>query len=258
MGLVFKVRGFIQKFIATLCMLTTFFVHAEGCQKVIISAYQNWPPYSSVDQQELKGVGLEVASQLFQTLDIPVEIAMIDKPSHMALLLKQGKIDVLAATYRVPELEEAVVFAEPAYFDDALAIVVASDRKITFNRWYDLMGYRGVMVNQTQVGAEFARFAEANLTFEYVSSLDAAFDKVKSHDVDYVVGSLELLRHYLIQVGQLEDFQFLDNLVQPEPVYLAFSKASPCQAYLPYIQDRLKIMRSSGQIEGLLQKFSVE
>ena len=248
----------MKRFTGIFFMLATFCSQAATCNKVVITGYQSWAPYSSVEKDELKGVGIDIATQLFQNLDIPMEFEIIDKPSHMALLLKQGEIDVLVATYDVPELHDAVVLAEPAYFEDALAIVVASDRSMTFNRWSDLMGYTGIAVNQTQVGAQFADFAKNYLSLEYVPSLEAAFHKIENREGDYIIGSLELLRHHLIQSGKVDNFAFLDNLVQPEPVYLAFSKESPCREYLPYIQERIRIMKNSGTIESLLQKYAVE
>ncbi len=231
----------------------------QSCDKITLAGFQNWAPYSVVSKEgHLQGVGVEVASQIFQNLDIPLEIHPVEKPSHLMLLLKQGDIDLLVATYDMPEVQEAVQLIEPAYFEDAIAVLVSADAPFTFERWYDLMGHTGIAVQQMQLGARFTEFSEKYLSLDYQSSLEVGLALLANHQADYLVGSAEFLRTYLLQANKTEHFKFLPHLVGPEKVYLAFARNSGCRQYAPYVTARIQTMHQDGTVDRLLQGYAID
>lgn len=233
-------------------------VHALLCDKVVLTGYQNWPPYSFEKEGALVGVGVDVASQIFQQLDIPVEVQTYEKPSKMSLILKQGQADLLVATYDTPEWRESVDLIEPAYFEDAIAILVPVDQPFVFGRWYDLMGRTGATVNQTQLGGKFTDFATRYLSIQSEPSIESALALLDKHEAEYVVGGVAFLRSHLAKLGRQDQFKLLPNLVAPQKVYLAFSKESSCRTYLPFVQTQLEQMQKEGRLDKLLQKYSLQ
>ena len=231
-------------------------IYASVCERVIVTGYQNWPPYSFMKDDVLIGVGVDIVSQIFQELDIPVEVQTFEKPSKMSLMLQQGQIDLLIGTYDMPEWKDSVHLIEPAYFEDAIGILVPADKSFPFERWYDLMGRTGVAVNQTQLGARFTDFAGRYLAIDYQPTVEAALDILQKHEAEYLVGSVTSVRSTLVKLVKQDNFKFLPNLAAPEKVYLAFSKDSGCKEYLPFIQTSLKNMQQQGSIEGLFLRYS--
>lgn len=231
-------------------------VQALVCEKIVVTGYQNWPPYSFMKEEVLVGVGVDLVSRIFQELDIPVEVQTFDKPSKMSLMLQQSQVDLLVGTYEMPEWKESVQLIEPFYFEDAIGILVASDRPFPFERWYDLMGRTGVAINQSQLGARFTDFAGRYLSVDYQPTIEVALELLQKHEVEYLVGSVTSLRNSLVRLNKENDFKFLPNLAAPEKVYLAFSKDSSCKEYLPFIQKSLQGMQQQGSIEGLFLRYA--
>jgi polar amino acid transport system substrate-binding protein len=244
--------------LAVLLFLAPSLLKATGCDAVTVSGYANWPPYSFQKNGQLVGAGVDIASRIFEQLDIPVRTEVVENPAHLYALLAQGKIDVLVATFDTPAWQQAVTLVQPGYFEDVIAVAVAKDKTFSFERWYDLMGRTGVTVSNIPLGAQFADFAKQHLAIEEKPDAVSAFSEVGQYEADYFVGSGELLRSYLIQHNAATQFQILPNLVGPEKVYLAFSKNSPCQVYLPFASRRLTNLIGSKTVEQLLERYAIE
>ncbi len=244
--------------LVTLLLLISLSVKATSCDTVTISGYANWPPYSFQKNGQLVGAGVDIASKIFEQLDIPVQTQVIENPAHLYALLAQGKIDVLVATFDTPAWQQAAILVQPGYFEDVIAVAVAKDKVFPFERWYDLMGRTGITVDSIPLGTRFTDFAKQHLIINTKPDATSAFTEVGQFEADYWVGSGELLRSYLVQHNASAQFQILPNLVGPEKVYLAFSKHSPCQIYIPFAERKLNNLIDSKMVEQLLERYAIE
>lgn len=223
------------------------------CDKAVISGEFNWPPFSYIEEGRLEGAGIDLGRILFHELNIPVEVRPIKNQSELEHQLRNGQVDLLVATYDVPKYEKIIRLVLPNYYEDTLAVAVASGKYFEFSDWHDLMGRAGVTPENKQLGREFRDFATKHLNVKAVGDLRYNFKQLAAGEFEYVIGSAQLLRTGVNRYGNGE-IEFLPRLVSAEDVYMGFSEASECKGYTAYFRNRLKELNEKQIVYTLVQK----
>lgn len=233
------------------------FADNEVCEKVVVSGDIAWAPYSYMDDNGvLTGVGIELAQSLFNDLDIPVTVKLVQRPIDLGYMLRTGEVDLIVGTYDLPENKYVVQLLTPSYFDDIVSVVVPAGKNFAFDSWYDLQGKQGVAITAGKLSNKFNNFAAENLFVKPSDDLKFVLKKLGKRQIDYAIGSQKTLEAGINELKLKQDLEFIKNLVDKEAVFLAFSKKSPCQKFAPYLSKKLQKMRKDGEIEALMQKYT--
>lgn len=234
--------------------LSTALLAAEVCEKVVISGQPNWPPFSVRQGDELNGLGVELVSEIFQGLDLPVEIRSVDKPVILEKLLREGSVDILVASYNNPDKNGYLHFIEPAYYTDAVAVLVPNKHLFEMKEWNDLMGKTGLSLLNNDLGFQFEQFANKYLFVEPKPTLPAIFKVLETEHADYFVGSKSLIEYLLQDPEKAQNFTVLQPDISSEPLFVAMSKRSKCQIYASYLQSQLRNRVEGKVIASMLKR----
>ena len=227
---------------------------ATTCEKVVVTGDINWPPYSYLSAGMLTGAGVDLTTQLFAELDIPVESKHFSSKADLGHAVRYGDVDILIGTYDTPEVRHVAQLLTPAYFDDAVDVLVTKESNLDFKNWNDLIGRMGMALENAPLTAKFQSFADNYLFLRKEPSLRFVLKSLVHNHIDFVVGSSQTLQAGMHENDLYNKFNFLHNHISDEPVYIGISKNSACAQYTPYLKKRLKALKENGRITTMVKK----
>ena len=244
--------------------LTILHAQIEQCEKIVVAGNVQWPPYALLasnetddDQQNsmsLKGVGIEIAEQIFAELDVPIKETLYSDTADMITALRNGEIDLVVSTYNDPILAQYATIL-PSYIDDPITIAVPINAREQIVNWDSLVGLSGVketsLVPDNSINDFFISYLQITNKPDLVTNLES----VQHGEYQYIVGS-ELQLTYAITNNNLSsELIVMKNLVKPAAVHMAFSSNSPCKIYAIYLQKRLQDYKNNGTVEKIVKKY---
>ncbi len=225
----------------------------ETCQSIRIGGAANYTPVSYVLENQLTGVGPELATELAK--DIGRAFTTMHAPSWARTLRrhKEGQIDVLAGLYRTKHREKHMIFIGPFMHEKTL-LVTRRDRPIAYRGWEDLTPFRGVSVIDDSHGDKFDKFARNHLKMMFVPSQEVAFKMLLAGRVDYlVVGQNTPLRD---RMGDSDIVQVHPNPVATQGIYMTVSRNSPCVSLAGAFSKALDRALLGGRAVALVDRFT--
>src|SRR5690606_35122896 len=213
-----------------------------------------WPPYSYERQGNLTGVGVDLATMLFNELNIPVVHRITPYEDDMHHYLRRGYVDLLAGTVENQKYAEETYLVLPPFYEDSLAVVAPKHPKLHVRDWHDLMGQLGRTSYHNQISQQFNEFADDYLAVNPKGSLQDLFRTLGHSGNDYIVGSAQFLKVGMSLYGHYGNFSMLPAKLQSEDIFFAFSRNSPCKAYAPYFRARIAELKESGAIDALMKQ----
>jgi len=229
----------------------------EQCKKITIAGSTQWPPYTIVEEDtgNISGAGIELAEQILQELDVPVEKVLFDDKLKMLHALNSGGIDLVVSTYSYAELEEVADILKPAFTSDPITVLLARKKIIELENWESLAGQHGIMSYDFVVDDETNSYFTHYLQIDNNGSLLNMLQKVKNKKYDYAVGSYQQLL-YAIKANNLQtELSVSKQLSKGGGVHMAFSKTSVCHHYAAYVRKRLQDYKNNGKVEKILTQY---
>lgn len=228
---------------------------ASAAEPAVVSGHPGWPPFSWQEQDRMVGAGTALVESVLDEL----KIAYVTRPSgnwkRVQAEARAGEVDVIVAAYRTDERETYLVYAEPAYAEDANVIWVKKGRAFAFDGWDDLIGKRGTVMLGESYGQRFDTFLEQELTIGWVNSPIQNLAKLDLERADYYPFSLFGGQIQIAQLGYRDRIEALPTPISTEGVYLVVSKQSPLTARLPEIQAAIERRRSDGTVDRLVREY---
>ena len=227
--------------VAAICMSAC----GKSSNKLIMATNAAFPPYESVDGNDIIGIDPEIAKLVADDLGMELVIEDMAFDSIIAAV-QSGKADIAMAGMTVTEdRKENIDFSIP-YTEAAQVIIVRTDSTVTTPD--DLKG-KTVGV---QIGTTGDIYAEdiADATIERYSKYVEAINALTQGKIDAVIVDREPGKVF---VSDSEDLKMIDEEFTLEEYAIGVAKENT--ELLDQINASLKKLQESGQIDTIINKY---
>lgn len=233
-------------------------VIAKGQKRFLISGNPDYPPLSWRLNKTIVGAGIEILQKAALPSRLKVEAVYVGPWARVQHEAKTGRIDAIAGLYKTAERAEYLVFLEPPFMMDPVAVFVAKGRKFPFRKLEDLKGKKGCTVFGNSQGPEFDAFAQRHLNLRYPRTVKEGFDLLLSGRADYMVHGL----YPGLAVAEMEKMkariEYLPQYLSSEGLYIGIAKNSPYITYATELQQALKKLRDKGIVKKTMDRYLIK
>jgi len=221
----------------------------EENDQIIWGTNAAFPPFEMREGDEVIGVDAEIAARIAEKLGVELVVEDMEFDSLMAAL-QSGKIDFIAAGFTIkPDREKQVLFTD-TYFEAVQVIIVQKDNEEIKNA-DDLKGKKIGVQNGT-TGDFVASEIEGAEVARYNTGIEAVLD-LKNGNIDAVI--IDNLPAQMLAEQNPEVKILDDKPAENEEYALAVRKGDTELQQI--INEVLKEMKESGEIEKLVNKYSI-
>lgn len=241
------------------CFVLCFFAPTAFCQdtgKITLAAF-NYPPFFLQESNEIKGIGVDLANELFRRIHLEIELTMY--PLKRALLyINNGMVDGIMIIIKTPEREKYLIYSEPVVPGSGY-IWSAADRKggpVNFERLEDLKPYKtGVTVGYS--------YGEA--MDELLKSMDTdsapkeyySFKKLMLHRIDIIPATAIVAKSMIKSHPEFHGkFIHSTKAFLNSNYYMGIGKKSRLAQMIPLINQTIADMKSEGFIDQVIKKYT--
>ena len=202
----------------------------------------------------MAGAGIELFQMAAKEIGLQVKPVYVGPWARVQYEAKIGKIDAIAGLYKTREREEYLVFLEPPFIMDPVAVFTTKGKTFPFRRLEDLQDKRGCTVFGNSQGPEFDAFARERLNLKLPRTVKGGFELLLAGHANYMVHGLypglavietERLKHKIA---------YLPHFVVSEGLFIGVSKKSPFVPHIPALQAAFKKLKDSGVVEKTMEK----
>ena len=255
--------------VAALCLMLLGTVtaradHHEGdnsCRTLVVTGNPEYPPWLwSVNGPggELEGAAAQLLREALDGSPWTPEFRAVETWARAQAETRLGRADMIAGAFITAERQTWMDYIQPPMADMPNVIFTRKDGVFPFDKWSDLIPYRGATLLNNSFGQEFDTFARQNLRIEEVGSIEQAFRMLARKRVDYVVFE-RYQGMILLNVLRLTDVIVpLRHPVNAEGLYFTVSKASPCntEALKAHLARRVAELVGQGRPEALAEHYT--
>lgn len=210
------------------------------CQKVVVTADPEYPPYAWYDGQNLRGASVDVVLAVLQAIKLPYELRYVGPFVRVLQNARVGEVDIVTELKHNTEREDYLAFANTPIFTNPSSVFVRAGRKLKFTKREDLRGLRGGVTHGTRFGDGLDEYIEANLNVETGPGIKENFLKLDASRIDYFISPHYPALAYLISSGSEGRFRVLQPPIAQALNYVGWSRRSACLARLPEFDAMLK------------------
>ena len=240
--------------IVTIMLLPLGNAQAQICEKVIYTAHPNYPPYQWRQDDKIVGASSDVMALIFEELNIPFESRYVGPWVRVLANAKAGSVDMVLALKKVPERQQYMTFTDSPFYQNPMAVFTVTSNKADYNQWQDLINKRIIVNRGDRYGEKFDAFIHQNLNPIPIDSVKSSFRMLLADRADYYITGLYPGRSYLATVGLDKLFNAQKPYINNGFIHHGFSKKSPCQSLLPYINKRLAELMDDGTTARILEE----
>lgn len=209
---------------------------------------------SGVSREHADGLVAMLMQRIAEKLDIELDMQYAPFARRLAMM-KNGEIDIMGGLLKREARESYIYFVPPPY--------VMSGRKIFFVRkgeagriqsYEDLYG----LTIGTKINARyFSRFdRDPKILKQPVSSVEQNFNKLLLKRIDAVIYSFRSGYTTLQEMGIADQVEPAAYFFKGEnPVYIGISRNSPLMAEKDRVEQVVRGMVDSGELEALIKAF---
>ncbi|WP_181373319.1 transporter substrate-binding domain-containing protein [Massilia glaciei] len=221
-------------------------------RQIRVAGDADWlPSIYRAHNGEARGGAIALLDKLAAALKVDVLVER-DKPWARQLHeVETGRHDLVAGLYRTSQREAKFVFSEP-YATEETRIFVPSGSKLTVNSLADLVGKVGVMPPSASFGAEFDQFARNHLRIREIRDIKIRLQLLSENKVDFMVFAKDDGLQKIKQLGFEGKIVVLPLAVATNDVCFAFSRRTVAQELLPRINELIRKMRGTGELDKLI------
>ena len=243
-------RNIFSYVFATLIFFSS--TSATLAENYIVSGNPNAPPVVWSENNILTGFAPDLASSIFNLLDIPYNIEEAGNWQDVQNKTRAGKIDMILSAYVNKEREEYLLFSEP-YLSQPVVAIVKKGNEFKLSDGNALIGKKGVSNVGESYGEEFDQFLKANLDIAYYQ-FERAIQMLMLDEADYIIADLYTALIYTALLQGDNSISILDPPLTVQSFHFAMQKNSTISAYLPDINSKIKDKIKNGEIKNLFFK----
>lgn len=241
------------KFILSFCFLLNSLVYSQSSIDITIVDY---PPYEFVEDNEIKGIAVDIIREVFDRMNQPITLRVI--PWARALKeLETGEIDGAIEVFYTEEREAYMDFCREVLLDEFISLFVLKESKIKFNGDLRSLGqYTFGVKKGFSYGSIFDSAVEAGVIENLIVQTydgDRLFHLLSEGRVDILIGDKYALPYQYTKTNIKKEIKRLVPDVQAAPTYMVFSK----KRELIHIRDKFDViirdMKSDGSYNRILK-----
>lgn len=206
---------------------------ANDCQQLTATGNPEYPPYLWRDPDnpgQLIGASADLLKYLADEVGIEIQVVYSGPWPRAQEEVHQGRVDIMAGYFRTDAREQTMDFVTPAFLTTNSVVWVRQGEEMPYSGWADLKGHTGGTLVNNSYGQPFDDYAKAHLHLEAVPGASQAFDKLMHKRNDYLIYEQHPGTALAQSLGIEQALRVLQPPVSSEGLYLALSKASPCNS----------------------------
>lgn len=227
---------------------------AAACDRMVVAGHPDYPPILWTEGGTLDGLPARIFQKLGLESRVKVEVPNLGSWEAALEAVKAGKADAIAGIYVTEERKRWAELITPAYLDNSISVIVARARPIEFSGREDLVGKEGIAIKGESFGDDVDVFVQEKLTVTRTDGTGSAFDALLAGKADYVISGTYPAISTALARGIRDRIIILEPPLVTKPVFLAFSKKSPCRSLAIEFGKRIEQMRASGEIRFMEQQ----
>ncbi len=239
-------------FLAFLLLVTPC---AQAQTTVRATGHPNWPPFSWQQGDKIIGIGAELTELIFKDLGISVAFTARGNWKRAQSQVEHGEVDILVAAYKTAERSKVMVYTAKPFMEDANVLWVAKGKAFPFRQWSDLIGKTGTAMLGESYGEAFDSYIKEKLQVDWVNTPAQSLGKLELGRADYFPFSLYAGQIVVRQLGFEGKVDNLPEVISTEGTYIAISRKSRLDKYLPQIEATIARLRADGTIDRLIKKY---
>ena len=234
-------------------MLLCFCFVLQGCfgvsknnNKLIMVTNAEFPPYEFKDENEFKGIDVEIAKLIAEKMGKELEILDVEFDSIIPAIVS-NKADIALADLTVTEDRKENVNFSDSYFETSQNILVRYGSGIS--KVADLEGKK--------IGVQTGNIADINYTEEFGEENIDRFNKhvdaveaLKNKKIDAVVLDHEPAKFF---ASENNEIVMLNNVCKGEEYAIAINKYN--KDLLDEINNILSEIKSNGELDKIVKKY---
>jgi len=213
-------------------LIASFSTAAESCKGLIATGNPEYPPYlwrDPEDETRLIGANADLMQLLAKELGLSIETKYVGTWARVQEEAKLGRIDLIAgAFFTLPRLEYMDYF-HPAFRETKSVIWTRSNLTMSYKKWADLIGKRGVTVINNSFGEGFDSYAKESLKISTVPSLEQALKMLTLSRADYLIYEEDPGLAFAAKMN-ITGIKTISPAISNESLHLTLSHKSACNS----------------------------
>ncbi|MBV1879800.1 MAG: transporter substrate-binding domain-containing protein [Pseudomonadales bacterium] len=213
-------------------------------------------PYSFTQDDEVKGIGVELVREAFRRMNQPVQVSIAPWARAMEQI-RSGVVDGLFNVYRTPERELFAEYSEVLQ-DETSVLFVRKDSQIEYNgNLGALSEYIFGAIRGYSYGGTYDKAVAEGVVknIEFVTLTEQSLRMLVMKRIDVAPSGRHVGKYYLYQLGLQDDVRKLMPALETVPTYLIFPKKNHSASIRLQFNEALQSMRDDGTYENIYQSF---
>jgi polar amino acid transport system substrate-binding protein len=217
---------------------------------VMISAHPDYPPLMYEQEGELHGMTIDIATELFESLNIPYQFIFSGPWNRVQQRAKSGHIDMIAGIYKNSTREQYLLYSIPI-FTGPDAVFVKAGKTFPFETLSDLIDKKGTSNLGESFGTTMDQFIENHLTIQRVVNSAMNYKLLDLERVDYFLFGLYPGQAQAKRLGYDNRIVSLKTPFATGAFYFTFSKKSRHKHLISKVNRYIKEHINDDYIEQL-------
>lgn len=245
-----------NKLILAICLLWSANQgFARSCDQLSFNGGQNWYPFFDHHQPGRYGIIGDIVYEAAGRTNVKLKLAAPSSWKRLLFDLKSGRLDIVAGALKTEERQKAFQFSVPVHHTQ-LNIFIKKETGFEFSTKEDLQGKRGVLIRGMSIGESFDNYALSNLIIEETTNTSSLFRMIYAGRVNYGIFYLHSGQNELKRINLEGKVVPLSPPISQEPIYIAFSKNSPCSPGIAKINAEIEKMKNDGSIDRIISRYT--
>lgn len=244
------------------CFLGVNVATAQTCTQLKVTAHPDYPPFAwtsgagngaGIDGAGIDGALIRVVERFLRAARIPLTVEPAKSWEEAQRRTVSGEVDLILGLYRTPQREADLLFIDRPVATDPIGVFIRQADADNIDDLGDLKTLKGAAAAGESFGVDFDLRVAKQLTMFRTENLDTAIKFLVDKQADYVLAGLYPGLAHLRQIGPGHGVALTQAaLIPSQPLYVAFSRKSPCLALAPSLEAQIEKTSARGDMDGLV------
>ncbi|WP_169567082.1 substrate-binding periplasmic protein [Sneathiella limimaris] len=220
----------------------------QGCQRIVASGPPVWPPHILLNAQTniRSGTAFELSEHIFSDLGVEFVQDQVKPWKRVLRDLKAGEIDLIVTLLDDVQRRQNFEYSI-AWTNDVYGVVSRKGTEFQYNGVESLKNYMGAYYSGIRLPPPLNKIKGSEYTVAPVSVISNLYRMLDEERVAYLVVSVDSFFRLMPEEYSRDNFVIVEASKVSLPVYMAFSRQSPCRKYLPQLNTALETYKTQSK-----------
>ena len=235
------------------CFLGINVATAQSCTQLKVTAHPDYPPFAWTSGAGIDGALMRVVERFSRAARIPMTVEPAKNWEEAQRRAASGEVDLIVGLYRTPQREADLMYIDRPVASDPIGVFIRQSDADDIDDLSDLRTLKGAAAAGESFGVDFDLRVAKQLTMFRTENLETAIKFLVAKQADYVLAGLYPGLAHLRQIGPGHGVALTQAaLIPSQPLYVAFSRKSPCLALAPSLEAQIEKTTARGDMDGLV------